>query len=41
MHAHIRSVITQTEITIPITQGQLALGIWQGIYLWEHRYRSH
>jgi secondary thiamine-phosphate synthase enzyme len=41
MPAHVRSVITQTELTLPIMQGQLALGIWQGIYLWEHRYRSH
>ncbi|MFK8026755.1 MAG: secondary thiamine-phosphate synthase enzyme YjbQ [Gammaproteobacteria bacterium] len=41
MPAHVRSVITQTEITIPVTQGQLALGIWQGIYLWEHRHQGH
>ncbi len=37
MPAHIRSVLTQTELTIPISEGRLALGIWQGIYLWEHR----
>lgn len=37
MPAHIRSVLTHTSETIPIAQGRLVLGIWQGIYLWEHR----
>jgi secondary thiamine-phosphate synthase enzyme len=41
MAAHIRSVLTQTDITIPITAGKAALGIWQGLYLWEHRTRPH
>jgi len=41
MPAHVRSVITQTELTLPITQGELALGQWQGVYLWEHRHRGH
>jgi secondary thiamine-phosphate synthase enzyme len=41
MPAHVRSVITQTELTLPITQGELALGCWQGVYLWEHRHRGH
>ena len=41
MAAHIRSVLTQTEVTIPITNGRLGLGTWQGLYLWEHRYHSH
>ena len=41
MAAHIRSVLTQTEITIPVRSGRLALGTWQGLYLWEHRYRAH
>ena len=41
MAAHIRSVLTQTEITVPIENGRLALGTWQGLYLWEHRYRPH
>ncbi len=41
MAAHIRSVLTQTEITIPVRGGRLALGTWQGLYLWEHRYRAH
>ncbi|MDH5436592.1 MAG: secondary thiamine-phosphate synthase enzyme YjbQ, partial [Gammaproteobacteria bacterium] len=37
MPAHIRTVITQTGLNIPITNGRCALGTWQGIYLWEHR----
>ncbi|MGK0399557.1 MAG: secondary thiamine-phosphate synthase enzyme [Gammaproteobacteria bacterium] len=41
MAAHIRSVLTQTDITIPITDGKMALGTWQGIYLWEHRTHPH
>lgn len=41
MPAHIRTVLTQSSITIPVTHGQAALGTWQGIYLWEHRRRAH
>jgi secondary thiamine-phosphate synthase enzyme len=41
MAAHIRSVLTQTEITIPIQSGRLALGTWQGLFLWEHRLQAH
>ncbi|ACK69749.1 protein of unknown function UPF0047 [Gloeothece citriformis PCC 7424] len=41
MPAHIRSVLTQTAQQIPIAQNRLMLGTWQGIYLWEHRDRSH
>ena len=41
MPAHIRSVLTKTSEQIPIAKGSLALGMWQGIYLWEHRQRSH
>ena len=41
MPAHIRTVLTQTSEHIPITKGRLALGIWQGIYLWEHRSHRH
>lgn len=41
MPAHIRSVLTKTSEQIPIARGRLALGTWQGIYLWEHRQRSH
>ena len=37
MPAHIRTVLTHTSEQIPIAQGRLVLGIWQGIYLWEHR----
>lgn len=38
MPAHIKSVLTATTLGIPITEGSLALGTWQGIYLWEHRH---
>ena len=41
MAAHIRSVLTQTEITLPIQSGRLALGTWQGLFLWEHRTQAH
>ena len=41
MPAHVRSVLTQSELTIPIIGGQLGLGTWQGIYLWEHRTHAH
>jgi secondary thiamine-phosphate synthase enzyme len=41
MPAHIRSVLTSTSETIPVMNGRLALGTWQGIYLWEHRARGH
>ncbi len=41
MPAHIRSALTKTSEQIPITDSRLVLGIWQGIYLWEHRQRSH
>ena len=38
MPAHIKSALTATSISIPVINGQLALGSWQGIYLWEHRH---
>jgi len=41
MPAHVRSVLTQTSIGIPIDDGKLALGTWQGLYLWEHRTSPH
>ncbi len=41
MPAHIRSVLTCSELTLPIRDGRLALGTWQGAYLWEHRHRAH
>ena len=37
MPAHIRAVLTATQISIPLLEGRLALGTWQGIYLFEHR----
>jgi secondary thiamine-phosphate synthase enzyme len=41
MPAHIRSAITQVQLSIPLIGGRLALGTWQGIYLFEHRRRPH
>ncbi len=41
MSAHIRSALTQTSIAIPLLAGQLAMGSWQGLFLWEHRTRPH
>lgn len=40
MPAHIRSALTNTSEQIPISEGNLVLGTWQGIYLWEHRQRG-
>jgi secondary thiamine-phosphate synthase enzyme len=40
MPAHIKSVLTATSLAIPIMDGQLTLGTWQGIYLWEHRHHG-
>ena len=39
--SHIRSMLTSTSVTIPIDSGNLSLGTWQGIYLFEHRNRGH
>ena len=41
MPAHVRSVLTQSDLNIPVRDGQCALGTWQGIYLWEHRHAPH
>jgi secondary thiamine-phosphate synthase enzyme len=41
MSAHIRCVLTQTELNVPVSNGVSGLGIWQGIYLWEHRTSPH
>jgi secondary thiamine-phosphate synthase enzyme len=41
MPAHIRTALTHTSEQIPIANGRLLLGIWQGIYIWEHRQHSH
>jgi secondary thiamine-phosphate synthase enzyme len=41
MPAHVRTVLTQTSLGVPIAEGRLALGTWQGLYLWEHRTAPH
>jgi secondary thiamine-phosphate synthase enzyme len=41
MPAHVRSALTASSLSVPILAGELALGTWQGIYLWEHRARAH
>ena len=41
MSAHIRSILTDCSVTLPVRGGQGLLGTWQGIYLWEHRYEGH
>lgn len=41
MAAHVRSVLTTNDLSIPVDNCELLLGTWQGIYLWEHRYRPH
>ncbi len=41
MPAHVRSVLTHTELSVPIRERRLDLGTWQGIYLWEHRASAH
>ncbi len=41
MPAHIRSALTHTSENIPVAGGRLLLGTWQGLYVWEHRKRSH
>lgn len=37
MPAHVRAALTQTSLSVPVIGGRLALGTWQGVYLWEHR----
>ncbi len=39
MPAHIQSALTATSLSIPLLEGRLALGAWQGVFLWEHRHR--
>ena len=39
--AHIRAAVLPVSLSIPVRAGRLALGTWQGIYLWEHRDRAH
>lgn len=41
MPSHVRTILTQSSLLIPITDHRLVLGKWQGIYLWEHRLKSH
>jgi secondary thiamine-phosphate synthase enzyme len=41
MPAHARSAVTKTSESIPVADGKLALGTWQGLYVWEHRDRPH
>ena len=41
MPAHVRSVLTGSDLNIPVRDRQCALGTWQGVYLWEHRHAPH
>lgn len=41
MPAHVRSVLTQSDLNLPIQDGRCTLGTWQGVYLWEHRHAPH
>lgn len=41
MPAHVRTVLTESSLTVPVAQGKLALGTWQGIFVWEHRSAPH
>jgi len=41
MSAHIRTVLTNPDLTVPVSNGRCDLGVWQGVYLWEHRTHSH
>lgn len=41
MPSHVRTILTQSSLTIPVTKMHLNLGTWQGLYLWEHRLNPH
>lgn len=41
MPAHLRTALTQVQLSIPVLEGRMALGTWQGVYLFEHRHRPH
>ena len=41
MPAHIRSILTKMDLTLPVNDGSCGLGTWQGVYLWEHRTHAH
>jgi secondary thiamine-phosphate synthase enzyme len=40
MPAHIKGALTAVQVAVPVMQGSLALGVWQGVYLWEHRHSA-
>ena len=40
MPAHIKGALTAVQVSVPVMQGTMALGAWQGIYLWEHRHSA-
>ena len=41
MPAHVRTILTHSDLTLPISNGRCALGIWQGIFVWEHRSQGY
>ena len=41
MPAHVRTILTQSDLTLPVTAGRCGLGTWQGVFLWEHRKQGH
>lgn len=41
MPAHVRTVLTESSLSLPVSNGRLRLGTWQGVFLWEHRAGSH
>ena len=41
MPSHVRAALTNVQLSIPVANGRLVLGTWQGLYLWEHRHRPH
>lgn len=41
MAAHLRSMLTETSLVLPVADGRLALGTWQGVFVWEHRKNPH
>ena len=41
MPAHVRTVLTQSDMSLPVDNGSCSLGTWQGVYLWEHRSAPH
>ncbi len=41
MPAHVRAALTAVQLSVPVSGGRLALGTWQGLYVWEHRLRPH